>query len=100
MYSCYECESTRDTMNDVRAGCWAIDGVASEKTDAVCHGCYVSRSEESTEDGKGENSTYYRTLRHKLRIITFIISGMFYDIQRRCLTYPQDAEESSQRQIK
>ena len=53
MYSCYECESTRDTMNDVSAGCWAIDGIASEKTDAVCHGCYVSRSEESTEDGKG-----------------------------------------------
>ena len=52
MYSCYECESKRDTTNDVSASCWAVDGI-SGKEEAKCHGCYVSRTEESTEEGTG-----------------------------------------------
>ena len=39
-------------MNDVSAGCWTVDGIAIEKTEAICHGCYVSRSEESTQEGE------------------------------------------------
>jgi len=56
LFSCYECESARDTTNDVSASCWAVDGKAGDKTDAKCHGCYVARTEESTEEGKDSSS--------------------------------------------
>ena len=86
MYSCYECESKRDTTNDVSASCWAVDGT-SEKEEAKCHGCYVSRTEESTEEG---TDSFFGNMPVTENIKQCL--GMFYDIQRRCLTYPQDAE--------
>ena len=52
MYSCYECESTRDTINDTSKSCWAVDGTESDKTETKCHGCYVARIEESTVKGR------------------------------------------------
>merc|ERR1711893_151492 len=66
MYSCYECESTRDKIGDMNQGCWVLDGV--ESSEPTCHGCYVTRTEES------------------------VLAGMMHDIHRQCLTYPKDAE--------
>ena len=50
MYSCYECESTRDEIGDMDQGCWVLDGV--ESSEPTCHGCYVTRTEESVLAGK------------------------------------------------
>ena len=37
-------------MEDMNEGCWVLDGV--KLSEPTCHGCYVTRSEESVLAGK------------------------------------------------
>ena len=87
MYSCYECNSTRDEIGDMNQGCWVLDGV--ESSEPTCHGCYVTRTEESVLAGK-----YMMFLWVYWDKSLTMILGMMHDIHRQCLTYPKDAEVS------
>ena len=69
-------------------GCWVLDGV--KLSEPTCHGCYVTRSEESIIAGKRISGLdFYDMVFDKVKSIN---SGMFHDIHRQCLTYPKDAE--------
>ena len=69
-------------------GCWVLDGV--KLSEPTCHGCYVTRSEESIIAGKRISGLdFYGMVFNKVKSTN---SGMFHDIHRQCLTYPKDAE--------